>query len=142
MKWTSEEVLAYNRKAASKGHKVEPVDPWPDPPPAKPKKRLRQSARKMNKLETEALGWLRARAPHWSWYPQAITFRLGNGVRYTPDVVGMSMLDSVVCYEVKGPRMWDDANVKLKVAAHEFQHVKFVLLWRENGRWCEQVVLP
>jgi hypothetical protein len=45
-------------------------------------------------------------------------------------------------WEVKGPHSWDDSIVKLKVAAHEWRAIRFVLIWKENGRWQQQEILP
>lgn len=58
---------------------------------------------------------------------ESLTFRIGNGVRYTPDFCVFLPSGAIVAYEVKGEHMWDDAAVKLKVAASLFPLVEFWL---------------
>src|SRR5215472_964213 len=52
----------------------------------KSRKRIRQSSKpQMNKLEEEWMCQLAASPPPFSIHPQRITFKLANGLRYTPD---------------------------------------------------------
>jgi len=133
-------VLALRREQSPKGES-------PDPEPnqvtkgIRDAKRIRQSSKPiMNKLEQEFVDFLKSR---WreelenKIYTQAITFKLANGVRYSPDVV---LLPN--CYEVKGPHFRDDAIVKLKVAASAYPTLNWCLVWKENGEWREQIILP
>ena len=104
------------------------------------KKRIRQSGKPLsNKLETNFGQWLKLMHPGAPIYEQAITFRLANGLRYTPDWVMVDNAD-VFCYEVKGPRMWDDAVAKVKMAASVYKHFGWILVWKENGVWSSQAV--
>lgn len=125
--------------------KVVPTDPqfYEDhgSPPAQSKPRLRQSSKPvMNKLETEFREVLRREYPNSLIHEQAITFKLANGLRYTPDVVVFLPFCGLVdAYEVKG-FMRDDAAVKIKVAATAYPHIKWVLAWKENGSWQRQVI--
>jgi hypothetical protein len=106
------------------------------------KKRLRQNSEpKLNATEKEFERVLADRFSDCFRTTQAVTFRLGNGVRYTPDFVLFSPIGGTVdAYEVKG-YMRDDAAVKLKVAAALYPFIVWRLVWKEDGRWQEQVVL-
>lgn len=117
-----------------------------------PKKRIQQSHKPMlNKLEAE---WLALNANLHPNYPpirpQAKTYRLANGVRYTPDFSASIWPDKSeaggpsreTCWEIKGPKAWDDAIVKVKVAAAQWPEVQWILCWKEMGQWQQQVVLP
>lgn len=111
--------------------------------------RIRQSSKPlMNKLETEWFNIIKDKYPN---YPpvraQAKTFRLCNGVRFTPDlscsiwpVEGGPSRET--CWEIKGPKSWDDAIVKAKMAAHEYPEVCWHFVWKHKGKWCEQILLP
>lgn len=103
--------------------------------------RIRQSKKPlMNKLEQSF--WnerLSLRYPKAK--PQAVRFKLGNGVNYTPDFVDLSV-QPVKAWEVKGPHSWDDAMVKLKLAAAIWAEVRWRLVWKKDGQWMEQEVLP
>lgn len=117
--------------------------------PASP--RIRQDSKPLlNKLETEFLARVKDLYPN---YPpvraQAKTFRLCNGVRFTPDlscsiwpVEGGPSRET--CWEIKGPKSWDDAIVKVKMAAHEFPEICWRFVWKDkiSKEWCEQIVLP
>lgn len=109
-------------------------------PPARPAKRVRQSSKPlMNKLETEFFERVKDRS-YRNTYPQAITFRLANGVRYTPDlcVIGAAGID---CFEIKGKKMWDDAIVKIKVAATIYPRIHWWMVWKKEGVWMEQEIV-
>jgi hypothetical protein len=118
--------------------------------PARPFQRIRQSTKPLlNKLETEYFNRIKDLYPN---YPpvraQAKTFRLCNGVRFTPDlscsiwpVDGGAARET--CWEIKGVQMWDDAVVKAKMAAHEFPEICWRFVWKnKDGKWCEQILLP
>lgn len=100
--------------------------------------RIRQNAKPLlNKLEAEYLRILQVRRV--GVRSQAITLKLANGVRYTPDFF---QLDSVEAWEVKGRHAWEDSLIKLKFAAKEYPEIRFTLVWKEDGQWKEQTVLP
>lgn len=117
-------------------------------PPARLLGRLRQNPKPvLNKLETEYFNLIKDKFPNFPPVrPQAKTFRLCNGVRYTPDLscsywpveAGPS---TETCWEIKGPKSWDDAIVKIKMAAHEFPEICWRFVWKESGEWREQIVL-
>lgn len=116
--------------------------------PARPP-RIRQSSKPlMNKLETQYFNLIKDRYPN---YPpvraQAKTFRLCNGVRFTPDLsCSIWPVEQgparETCWEIKGPKSWDDAIVKAKMAAHEYPEICWRFAWKHEGKWCEQILLP
>lgn len=73
------------------------------------------------------------------WF-EAVTFRLADGCRYTPDFLVQLADGALECHEVKGARaiFRDDARVKIKVAAELMPH-RFVAVYprpkREGGGW-------
>jgi len=105
----------------------------------RPAKRIRQD-KPMNKLE-EAYGHELERQGRGRQYPQAITLKLANGLRYTPD---WAIPSERLFVEVKGKHAWDDSIAKLKSAAHEHPWATFWLVWRDEhtGAWQTQVILP
>lgn len=117
--------------------------------PAAPSKMLRQSSKPLlNNLEQEYFDILNAQFPN---YPrpraQAVRVRLCNGLVYTPDLFSFSWpIDNApsgpVAWEIKGKHVWDDAIVKLKVAAKEYPEIVWILCWKENGEWKTQTVMP
>lgn len=124
------------------------------PPIEKPRgkapRRLRQKSKPLlNKLETEYFNLIEHKFPNFPPIrAQAKTFRLCNGVRYTPDLScsywpvedGPS---TETCWEIKGPKSWDDAIVKIKMAAHEFPEICWRFVWKDPAKgWIEQRVLP
>jgi len=133
----------------AKGNWIEnPTEALLSPPPkdyvlvASPK-RIRQSGKPvLNRLESEWLANLQRLQPDRQWHPQAVTFRLCNGARYTPDIVSINY-PRAVAWEVKGPWATDDAVVKLKVAAAMFPGVGWWLAWKDkSGQWQTQEILP
>jgi len=114
-------------------------------------KRIRQSSKPvMNKLEQEYFDILSAQYPN---YPrpraQAVRFKLCNGVTFTPDIFCASWPSEFgpvspatpTAFEVKGKHAWDDAIVKIKMAAHEWLEIRWVLAWKESGEWKTQLIL-
>lgn len=160
--WTNEMVEEFNRRklkgrllSASNEAKIltetskhyptllKPSD-FKDAFPGAKKKRIRQSGKPLlNNLEASWLLNLRSLAPKATFYPQAITLRLCNGCRYTPDIISADYVsEGMMAWELKGKKVWDDSIVKLKFAAKEFPFIKFVLVWKENGQWVTQEILP
>lgn len=116
----------------------------------KPPTRIRQSQKPlMNKLEQE---WYdsakRLRFKDSIIVPQGVKLRLANGVWIVVDffvmVGGFDSQDRRPrAIDVKGPQeIQDDAVVKLKVAAKEYQWIKWSIEWKENGGWQEQTIYP
>lgn len=113
-----------------------------------PRKRIRQrSSDGMNQLEREALAYLkeedRRAKTGFQFRTHSLTLRLANGCRYTIDITGFGeKRGEIHAWEVKGRQAWDDAIVKLKVAAAQWPSISFYLMWKENGVWQTQHVLP
>jgi hypothetical protein len=104
-------------------------------------KRVRQSSKPlMNKLESEFYLHLLLRFNKDYVKIQAVRFRLGNGIWYVPDFVISAPW--ATCYEVKGPHAFRGGFENLKVAASTYPEIKWRLVWKENGRWIEQEILP
>ena len=109
-----------------------------------PAKRIKQRTKGPTKLEsrfrTEVLSRLWDQS-EVNCKEQSITFRLANGVRYTPDFVAWNIDGGLVCYEVKGPHAFDGALEKLKVAASVYPKIQWWLYWIFDGEWQHQLVL-
>jgi len=104
-------------------------------------KRIRQESKPLlNKLETDfwkeflEFRYPKARA-------QALRFKLGNGIHYKPDFVDLSV-QPVKAWEVKGPHAFRGGFENLKVAAHQYPEVRWILVWQQDGEWKQQEVLP
>lgn len=121
-----------------KGHKTE----GPTVPTARTPKRLRQSSKPLlNKLETEWYHVLKSTYPaDCPVFSQAVRFRLGNGIWYKPDFIVWGA--HVYGYEVKGKHAFRGGFENLKVAASIYKQIKWYLVWKENGQWQEQEILP
>lgn len=110
-------------------------------------KRLRQSSAKLNKTEQAFLEHLQRTFPESTIHVQAITLKLANGVRYTPDFVvahpaGGEGKAEWFAYETKG-FMREDAAVKIKCAAKEYSEMTFILVTRRGraSAWDYQKIL-
>lgn len=109
-------------------------------------KRIRQSSKPlMNKLEGEFYNSIKSRFEFVC--PQAMRFMLGNGIWYKPDFicfpVGFDSQDTRMrAFEVKGPHAFRGGFENLKVAAHNYVSIIWILAWKEDGQWKEQRVLP
>lgn len=121
-------------------------DPVFSQPQATPKanRRIRQSQKPLlNKLETEAMAWLRTTYPHFKFQPHCMRLEIANGCWFSPDIVGTcDGTRNVSLHEVKGPMAWDDAIVKLKVVARAWPCFSVSIMWKIDGQWKEQLVLP
>jgi hypothetical protein len=129
---------------------VKPGMPGPSNEAPRSPRRIRQDSKPLlNKLETEFLARVKDLYPN---YPpvraQAKTFRLCNGVRFTPDLsCSLWPVDNgpsrETCWEIKGPKAWDDSIVKIKMAAHEFPEICWRFVWKDKAtkEWCEQIIL-
>jgi hypothetical protein len=110
------------------------------------KPRIRQSSQKLNKTEAAFGLWLREHRPGAIVVAQAITLKLANGVRYTPDFVTVEFGPDgpgrvLTAYEVKG-FLRDDAVVKIKVAAKEYPWIRVIMVTKERaGTWSMQEIL-
>ncbi len=90
--------------------------------------RMRQDrGPKLNKTEAAFASWLAAKFPALQVEREGVTLLLANGVRYTADFAVFNPGGDLVLYEVKGGKFWDDAVVKLKVAANKYPRIAFWL---------------
>lgn len=107
------------------------------------KVRIRQSSKPLlNKLESEYLKMLQSHSG-CEIFPQAVRFRLGNGIWYKPDFIVITPMHDVLGIEVKGPKAFRGGFENLKVAASLYKWIRWKLVWKdEQGEWTTQPVLP
>ena len=80
-------------------------------------------------------------------YSQSITFKLANGLKYTPDFFSFDWpstgeFNRPTAWEVKGPWATDDAIAKVKMFAMAYPEIRVILVWKDdNKQWCQQRVL-
>lgn len=109
----------------------------------KPLKRIRQSSKPlMNKLESEYHQILLKDWPNSQIEAQAIRLKLGNGIWYKPDFCVMNMTVEPRFYEVKGPHAFRGGKENLKVAASKYPKFRFILVWKQDGAWQGQEIIP
>lgn len=111
-------------------------------------RRIAQSDKPLlNKLETEWFNIIKNQFPNFPRpRAQSKRYRIANGLHYTPDITASSWPQAIgpameTAWEIKGKHAWDDSIAKLKVAAHEWPEVRWVLAWKEDDRWQTQEVL-
>jgi hypothetical protein len=115
-------------------------------------KRIKQDTKpKMNKLESD---WLKVLSCQFPNYPrprgQEKRYLLANGAWYRPDITTTLWPcpdgpARETAWECKGPKQMKNVArgiLTLKVAAHQWPEVRWVLVWRERGEWLTQEVLP
>lgn len=102
--------------------------PSPKLPASDDGPRMRQDrGPKLNKTEAAFVGWLALKFPALQIEREGVTLLLANGCRYTADFAVFNPGGDIVLYEVKGGKFWDDAVVKLKVAANKYPRIAFWL---------------
>lgn len=77
----------------------------------------------------------RANELQW-WKYGAITFKLADDTRYTPDFIWLTKTGELVATEVKGFRR-EDAFIKFKVAAAQFPWLRFEMVTKKAGQWLQ-----
>lgn len=110
----------------------------------KPGKRIRQDTKPlMNKLEQEYYDRYLFGRLEVSVSIQSIRFKLANGVWYKPDFyTDGNMVSYRQAIEVKGPHAFRGGFENLKMAAHQYPWIKWILVWKEEGVWMHQTILP
>jgi len=134
--------ILYNKgyRLNSKGEWAKLAQPTPEP---QPPVRVRQDHRPLlNCLESEFLELLKRE--YTIVIPQSLRFKLGNGVWYKPDFIAWPawVNSQMKAFEVKGPHMFRGGIENLKVAAHQYPMIKWVLSWKEDGVWRHQEIMP
>lgn len=103
------------------------------------KGRMRHVTGQMNKTEAAYYAHLQAQGHAWVEF-EAITLKLADGCRYTPDFAVMRQDGVIELHEVKGSKaiFQDDAKVKIKLAAKLFPFVfklAFPIPIKHGGGW-------
>jgi hypothetical protein len=106
--------------------------------------RIQQNTKPLlNGLETKALAWLQATYPSATFHKQAWRVKLANGAWYKVDLC--AFFDSRWhAWEAKFLRGKNATRgiLALKCAAYQFPEVRWHLIWKQDGRWMTQEVLP
>ena len=113
------------------------------------KVRPRQPAKGMNKTEARYAAKLKAdllagRIAQFEF--EAVTLKLSDALRFTPDFMVIDADMHVTFYDTKAGKkdgtvlVEDDALAKLKMAAERFPHFGFVMTWEDKttGLWRER----
>ena len=115
----------------------------------RPPKRIMQSTKPLlNKLEQRFVSHLNQVGYPKPIHAQKITFRLANGLKYTPDVFCFEWSwmgeNRLVAWEVKGPWLTDDGVAKLKMFAAAYPEILVLLAWEDKAtnQWLQQIVYP
>ena len=87
---------------------------------------------KLNKTERARLGYLFCCGHNVGI--QAVTFKLGDDCRFTPDFNYITSEGRMVFEDVKGFQR-DDALVKIKVAARKFSWATFLIVKKAKVGW-------
>ena len=115
LRWTKEQLAALHQRAAV------PAAPAADASGVLALGTI--AAPDMNKTEAEYAGMLEARKERGdiSWYAfEAITLKLADNTRYTPDFMVMLADGVLEIHETKGGFIREDGWLKLKIAAGLF----------------------
>lgn len=99
----------------------------------------------MNKTESAFDEHLRATFANSQIEREGVTLLLANGVRYTADFADFNLDGGLTLWEVKGAHAWDDAIVKLKVAASRFPRITFYMASPRKdapGLWRIERIVP
>jgi len=112
-RWTEEQLAAHRQRIPR------PAPASAAPPVAKGTTRKPD----MNKTEAEYAAMLQARSTQgeifW-WQYEAITLKLADNTRYTPDFLVMLTDGTIEIHETKGGFIREDGWLKLKIAAALF----------------------
>jgi len=114
------------------------------PPPAQ-KRRIRQSQKPLlNQLESEWLGMLRCKyPPSLNIHAQSWRVKIAGGAWFKVDFC--AFIDNRwVAWEVKGNKgkNIDRGLLALKVAASQYPEIEWNLVWKEDGDWKTQTLIP
>lgn len=139
--WTPEQVEAHNAKVAGTTLPALPKKTFPRVTVDAAQRPSTDEA-KLNKTETDYLAILRAK-PTVRWIGiQAITFKLADNCRYTPDFCIITEDNRFIAIDTKGKHIWEDSKIKMKMAARIFTWVRFVIAQKKAGKWSEYEFKP
>lgn len=103
-------------------------------------RRIRQSHKpRLNKLEEEFGAILRVEHPDVRIYDQAFRVELANGQWYKVD---FWVPKRSLAFEVKGKKSFRGGFENLKSAASTYPDITWVLVWKDEGRWYRQTMVP
>lgn len=96
----------------------------------------RRAQSRMNGTEREYAALFLGKKPHLY---AAVTLRLGDDCRYTPDFMVIAEDDVVEFHEVKGGFWRDDAKAKIAIAAEQYPWFRFKSFAKQSkklgGQW-------
>lgn len=136
MRWTTEQYAEYQRRAAEEARlataRARPARSDAALGRTKAGRMNKTEARYAQQLEVERL----AGVIRW-WGFEAITVRLADGCRLTPDFAVEDVDGRLQLREVKGSlrMIRDDARVKLKVAAEYLPWPVYLVVPQKGGGW-------
>lgn len=153
---------SYRKKPSSGGQPATAGEAQPTGPDARkfvlgarPATRIRQEQTpKLNKTEAKWRKILIVNHPDKNIRSQEVRLRLANGAWYKADHFAFGAfpssapgrpLCSAAAWENKGGKKMKGVAkgvLALKIAASQYPEICFTLVWIENGRWCEQEILP
>lgn len=118
----------------------------PKPKVEAPSKRFRQDTKpKMNKLESDYYNVLKLLHPGKTIHAQDKTYRIANGLRYTPDFTALLIDENgnarEHAWETKGKWVDGDSIPKIKMFKSVWPEIRVIFVWREGTAWREQEVL-
>lgn len=103
-------------------------------------RRIRQSQKpRCNKLETEFGAILRVEYPGRRIYDQSFRVEMANGTWFKVD---WWIPAESIAFECKGPRAFRGGFENLKRAASSYPDITWVLVWKKEGRWFRQTMIP
>ena len=140
LRWSEEQLSAHLRRAPAP--EAEPAQPAAKPlPVAVGTVEPPELNPAMNKTEAEYAGMLEARRLRgevaW-WRYEAITLKLADNTRYTPDFLVLLPDGVLEIHETKGGYIREDGWLKLKVAAALFPFRFFLCqkaAKKDGGEW-------
>lgn len=119
-----ERPVSAEREAAGMQIPAEPAEA-----PSGPKFKSKAEARYAQLLESQKRDGLIL-----DWRYEAVTLRLADGVRYTPDFLVRLPHGRMRLVEVKG-HMREAARVRLRVAAEMYPDFTWLLVWARKGKF-------
>jgi hypothetical protein len=96
---------------------------------------------KLNKTERARLTFLREVSGNTCLKSQAVTLKLGDDCRFTPDFSYINAFGRMIFEDVKGFQR-DDALVKIKTAARMFSWATFLIVKKDKAGWQVTEIKP